>query len=236
MAMRINTNTAPIVAQRNLVSNNSIEKISTGYKEDETKDNVIEFNIPEKLRRNISETTKQNNNLNTEAARIQTTQSSLDTINEILFRIKGLDEVSENFFDLQKELINETYNDYVQEINKTIDNTSFGGEKLFKKDNDGTISMKIGDETLSFSLKDISKGNNTNIDSSLGSVNKMMSSLAKQMIKTENSMNSDNDFSLRDTDLNEKVADIDIHKLIASSVIINSHKSLNQQSMMSLLQ
>ncbi|MFA7580324.1 MAG: flagellin [Castellaniella sp.] len=189
----INTNYLALVSQNNLnKSQNSlgtaIERLSSGLRINSAKDDAAGQAIANRFTANIQGLSQAARNANDGISIAQTTEGSLNEINNNLLRIRELSVQAANGTNSQSDLnsIQSEIQQRLDEINRVSDQTQFNGIKVLSKDNSMSIQVGMNDnEIIHIGLQQINASTlglgTFNINgSSLGTVTNITSATAGQ--------------------------------------------------------
>jgi len=133
----VNTNLASLFAQNNLTNaqNNlaqSVQRLSSGLRINSAKDDAAGLAISQNMQSQLNGTNQSIQNLSNATNLLQTADSSLATIQDMLLRLKQL---ATQGFDgslntVQRQAIVQQMNDLNTEINQTSSRTQFNGISL----------------------------------------------------------------------------------------------------------
>lgn len=159
MTLTINTNISSIITQRNLNSatnslNNSIERMSTGYKINHAKDNAAGYSIANTWNTQLGSLDVAADNAATGSDLLTTAEQTYSLLTEHLQRIRDLTEQAANgtYGSSSLKAIQSEVVARLQEINRIAGNAEFNGIKLmsYTKDGDGSgvtgegINLQVG--------------------------------------------------------------------------------------------
>lgn len=160
----INTNSLSLVAQGNLQKSQSslgtaIERLSSGMRINSAKDDAAGQAIANRFTANIKGLTQATRNANDGISIAQTTEGSLNEINNNLQRIRELSVQSANGTNSSSDRasIQAEIRQRLDEIDRVSAQTQFNGVKVLAKDN--TLEIQVGandGETIKINLKEIS--------------------------------------------------------------------------------
>ena len=153
MTLTINTNVSSIITQRNLNNatnslNQSIERMSTGYKINHAKDNAAGYSISNMWNTQLGSLDVAADNAATGSDLLTTAEQTYGLLTEHLQRIRDLTEQAANgtygsssLKAIQSEIVAR-----LQEVSRISANSEFNGIKLmsYTKDGDGTGITKEG--------------------------------------------------------------------------------------------
>ncbi len=162
----INTNSLSLIAQGNLQKSQSslgtaIERLSSGMRINSAKDDAAGQAIANRFTANIRGLTQATRNANDGISIAQTTESSLNEINNNLQRVRELSVQAANGTNSVSDLqsIQEEIGQRLSEINRVSEQTQFNGVKVLAKD--ATLKIQVGandDQTIDINLKQIDSG------------------------------------------------------------------------------
>ena len=159
MTLTINTNVSSIIAQRNLNNatnslNQSIERMSTGYKINHAKDNAAGYSISNMWNTQLGSLDVAADNAATGSDLLTTAEQTYGLLTEHLQRIRDLTEQAANgtYGSSSLKAIQSEVVARLQEISRISANSEFNGIKLmsYTKDGDGTgitqkgINLQVG--------------------------------------------------------------------------------------------
>lgn len=153
MTLTINTNVSSIIAQRNLNNatnslNQSIERMSTGYKINHAKDNAAGYSISNMWNTQLDSLDVAADNAATGSDLLTTAEQTYGLLTEHLQRIRDLTEQAANgtYGSSSLKAIQSEVVARLQEISRIAANSEFNGIKLmsYTKDGDGTGITKEG--------------------------------------------------------------------------------------------
>ena len=153
MTLTINTNVSSIIAQRNLNNatnslNQSIERMSTGYKINHAKDNAAGYSISNMWNTQLGSLDVAADNAATGSDLLTTAEQTYGLLTEHLQRIRDLTEQAANgtYGSSSLKAIQSEVVARLQEISRIAANSEFNGIKLmsYTKDGDGTGITKEG--------------------------------------------------------------------------------------------
>jgi len=152
--MIINHNVTALNAHRQLSINTgnigkNIEKLSSGYRINRAADDAAGLSISEKMRAQIRGMSQATRNAQDGVSLIQTAEGALQTVNDILVRIKELATQSANgtYNDTDRTRIQEELTELAKEIKNIADNTRFNEIDLLNGSGTGSgadIDLQIG--------------------------------------------------------------------------------------------
>lgn len=137
MGLRINTNTASLNAQRNLMGtkmglDKSLERLSSGYRINRAGDDAAGLAISENLRAQIRGLKQASRNAQDGVSLVQVAEGSLNEISSILIRLRELavQSASDTIGPVERQFLNVEYDQLVSEIDRVADGTEFNGTQL----------------------------------------------------------------------------------------------------------
>src|SRR5574344_178846 len=141
MAITVNTNMASLTAQKSLNGattrmNTAMERMSTGYRINSSKDDAAGMAVVTKLNYKISSLNVAQDNGQMGSSMLDTAEGVLDVMGTNLQRIRDLTEQASNgtYGSDAMEAIESEVKARMQEITRVADSTEFNGKNLF----DGT--------------------------------------------------------------------------------------------------
>ena len=137
MGLRINTNTASLNAQRNLMGtklglDKSLERLSSGYRINRAGDDAAGLAISENLRAQIRGLKQASRNAQDGVSLVQVAEGSLNEVSSILIRLRELSvqAASDTIGPVERQFLNVEYDQLVSEIDRIADGTEFNGTQL----------------------------------------------------------------------------------------------------------
>lgn len=150
MSLRIRTNTSSLTAQRNLGENNkalneSMEKLSSGYRINNSKDDAAGLAISEKLKARTRGLGQAKRNANDGISMIQTAEGGMSEMQNILVRMRELtvQAASDTVGDAERDFLNREFVQLGSEIDRIANSTEFNGNKIFGGDKDEFV-IQVG--------------------------------------------------------------------------------------------
>ncbi|WP_368639141.1 flagellin [Castellaniella ginsengisoli] len=160
----INTNYLALVSQNNLNKSQSalgsaIQRLSSGLRINSAKDDAAGQAIANRFTANIKGLTQAARNANDGISMAQTTEGSLNEINNNLQRIRELTVQAYNGTNSSDDLnsINAEIKQRLDEIQRVADQTQFNGTKVLNGSSTSGIAIQVGandNETISISGTD----------------------------------------------------------------------------------
>ncbi len=137
MGLRINTNTASLNAQRNLMStklglDRSLERLSSGFRINRAGDDAAGLAISENLRAQIRGLRQASRNAQDGVSLVQVAEGSLNEISSILIRLRELavQAASDTIGPVERQFLNVEFDQLLSEIDRIADSTEFNGTQL----------------------------------------------------------------------------------------------------------
>ncbi len=137
MALTINTNMGSLIVQNNLNNatealNQSIERMTTGYKINAAGDDAAGYAVATKMDTNLSSTTVAQSNVALGSSLLSVAESNYDIIITHMQRIRDLTEQAANdtYGDDSIEAINAEITARFEEIDRVTENAEYNGIKL----------------------------------------------------------------------------------------------------------
>ena len=159
--MRINTNISAIVSNNALQKaqnalSDSIQRLSSGYKLNSSKDDPAGCAISEKMRVQIKGLNQANNNASDGVSVISTAEGAISEIQSMLSRLKALTVQAAN--DVNSDEERQAIQDEVNNINKEIDRIS--GETEFNTQSliDGNLKRRVYSDLQGVNQLEVSDG------------------------------------------------------------------------------
>ena len=141
MGLRISTNISSLTAQRHLrntrrLLDQSLERLSSGYRINRAGDDAAGLAISEKLRAKVRGLVQAQRNASDGISLVQVAEGGLQEIQNILVRLRelGVQAASDTIGPQERRYLNEEYQSLKQEIDRIANVTEFNGTVLL----DGT--------------------------------------------------------------------------------------------------
>lgn len=138
MSLRIRTNVSSLQAQRYLTNNNnnlgsSYQKLSSGHRINQSKDDAAGLAISEKLRGTIRGQNQAKRNANDAISMVQIAEGGMQEMSNILIRMRELSvqSASDTVGDQERGFLNREYTQLADEIDRIAATTEFNGNKFF---------------------------------------------------------------------------------------------------------
>jgi len=239
--MIINHNISALNTHRQLGVNagnlaKNVEKLSSGYRINRAADDAAGLSISERMRAQIRGMEQASRNAQDGISLVQTAEGALQTVNNMLVRIKELATQAANGTYSQTDdlaRINEELTELKSELDNIKNNTKFNGINLLDG-SAGTISLQIGQEAsqqlglnaASFSLSSVyatvaswSLDTQANavavlqaIDAEITNVSSARSYLGANQNRLENTINNLNITAENLTAAESRIRDVDMAK------------------------
>ena len=143
MGMRIRTNVASLVAQRNMENNNSnvfqsMERLSSGYRINRSSDDAAGLAISESLRAQVRGLNVAKRNANDAVSMVQVAEGSMNEMTNILIRLRELtvQSASDTIGGRERSYLNREYGELVHEFERIAKATEFNGNQIFAPTDD----------------------------------------------------------------------------------------------------
>ena len=137
MGLRINTNTASLNAQRNLMStklglDKSLEKLSSGFRINRAGDDAAGLAISENLKAQTRGLKQASRNAQDGVSLVQVAEGGLSEISSIMIRLRELavQSASDTVGPVERQFLNVEFDQLVSEIDRIADGTEFNGTQL----------------------------------------------------------------------------------------------------------
>lgn len=151
MTLTVNTNISSLIAQRNLNNatnalNNSIERMTTGYKINHAKDNAAGHSIANLWVTHLGALDVASDNASMGLDMLTTTEDTLSLLTEHLQRIRDLTEQAANgtYGSQSKKAIQGEITSRLQEINRISVSTEYNQVHLLNSSVADDISIQVG--------------------------------------------------------------------------------------------
>jgi len=130
MGLRINTNTASLNAQRNLMGtklglDRSLERLSSGFRINRAGDDAAGLAISENLKAQIRGLKQASRNAQDGVSLVQVAEGSLNEISSIMIRLRELavQAASDTIGPVERQFLNVEYDQLLSEIDRVADGT-----------------------------------------------------------------------------------------------------------------
>src|ERR1700756_1323213 len=137
MGLRINTNTASLNAQRNLMGtkaalDHSLERLSSGFRINRAGDDAAGLAISENLRAQVRGLKQASRNAQDGISLVQVAEGGLNEISSILIRLRELSvqAASDTGGQTERQFLNVEYDQLISEIDRIADGSEFNKTPL----------------------------------------------------------------------------------------------------------
>lgn len=167
MALRINTNVASLIAQRNLTRatnqlEDSFRKLSSGLRIQKASDDAAGLAISERMRAQVRALDQAKRNANEGVALTQAAEGSLDAVSNVLLRMRELaaQAVNGTLGSSEQDVLDSEFQGLINEIERITSSTEYAGKMLL----DGTVTQVVlqigtgqtaGVDTVTIDLSDM---------------------------------------------------------------------------------
>ena len=149
MGLRVRTNVASLVAQRHLSNNNealgeSLEKLSSGYRINKSKDDAAGLAVTETMRAKIRGLNQAKRNGNDAISMLQVAEGAMNEMGNMLTRMRELtvQAATDTIGDRERSFLNREYTQLAEEIDRIAATTEFNGNFFFSTD-EGSLSQFV---------------------------------------------------------------------------------------------
>ncbi|WP_432775384.1 flagellin [Brevibacillus gelatini] len=171
----------------------NVEKLSSGYRINRAADDAAGLSISERMRAQIRGMEQASRNAQDGISLVQTAEGALQTVNNMLVRLKELATQAANgtYTDAEdRKRIQEEVTELSKEVNNIKDNTKFNGISLLDGSASGDITLQIGQETSQTLTLAVSKFDLSSVASAIASYDLSTQSGAKSALgDIENQIN-----------------------------------------------
>ena len=150
MGLRIRTNVASLSAQRQMASttkalNDSMDKLSSGYRINKASDDAAGLGISERIKANLGSLGQAKRNASDGISMVQVAEGGMNEVSNILIRLRELSTqaASDTIGDRDRDFSNREYTQLVDEVDRISNSLDFNGIKLFKGADAGLQSASI---------------------------------------------------------------------------------------------
>ncbi|MEI8025184.1 MAG: flagellin [Pseudomonadota bacterium] len=153
MGLRIRTNVASLTAQRQMANtskalNDSMDKLSSGYRINKASDDAAGLAISEQIKANLGSLGQAKRNASDGISMIQIAEGGMNEVSNILVRLRELSTqaASDTVGAKEREFSNREYTQLVDEVDRLSNTVEFNGIKLLKGAEAGidTASIHVG--------------------------------------------------------------------------------------------
>jgi flagellin len=149
MGLRIRTNVQSLIAQRHLGDNQnrlgeSLEKLSSGYRINKSKDDAAGLAISENLRGTVRGLNVAKQNANDAVSMVQVAEGAMNEMGNIMIRMRELtvQSASDTIGDKERSFLNREYSQLGDEIQRIANTTEFNGNRFFQTGSDDDDKIK----------------------------------------------------------------------------------------------
>jgi flagellin len=150
MGLRISTNVASLNAQKNLVGtqrgmNQSLARLSSGYRINQAADDAAGLAISENLRGQIRGLRQAHRNANDGISLVQVAEGGLNEVSNMIIRLRELavQASSDTIGDTERKFLDVEYQQLKSEIQRVTEVTKFNGRDLLNGTG-GVIDIQVG--------------------------------------------------------------------------------------------
>lgn len=150
MGLRISTNVASLNAQKNLGGtqrglNQSLARLSSGYRINQASDDAAGLAISENLRAQIRGLRQASRNSNDGVSLVQVAEGGLNEVSNMLIRLRelGVQASSDTIGDTERKFLDVEYQQLKSEIQRITEATTFNGRDLLNGTG-GVIDIQVG--------------------------------------------------------------------------------------------
>ncbi|UED75566.1 flagellin [Brevibacillus sp. DP1.3A] len=215
----------------------NVEKLSSGYRINRAADDAAGLSISERMRAQVRGMEQASRNSQDGISLIQTAEGALQTVNNMLVRIKELATQSANgtYTDTEdRARIQEEVSELSKEVDNIKDNTKFNGISLLNGNGSKNIDLQIGQEKAQTLTLDVTKFDLTavasavkayalgtqsgaksalgNVEAQINAVSAARSYLGANQNRLENTINNLNITSENLTAAESRIRDVDMAK------------------------
>lgn len=151
MGLRIRTNEASQVAQRNLKeatqkTDSNFAKLSSGKRITKSSDDAAGLAISKKIESEVVSLKQAGRNANDGISFVQVAEGGLNETTNILTRLRELSvqAASDTIGDTERGYLDEEYQHLVSEAERIAQTTNFNGTSLLKGEGAGTLDFQVG--------------------------------------------------------------------------------------------
>jgi flagellin len=150
MGLRISTNVASLNAQKNLAGtqrgmNQSLARLSSGFRINQAADDAAGLAISENLRGQIRGLRQANRNANDGISLVQVAEGGLNEVSNMIIRLRELavQASSDTIGDTERKFLDVEYQQLKSEIQRVAEVTKFNGRDLLNGTG-GVIDIQVG--------------------------------------------------------------------------------------------
>ncbi|MFS1436534.1 flagellin [Shewanella sp. 10N.286.48.A6] len=148
--LSVHTNNASNIAQNSISNNNNLmtnamERLSTGLRINSSADDAAGLQIATRLNANVTGMEQASRNVNDASSMLQTADGALEELTNIGMRQKELATQAANGVNSAEDLkaLDNEFQELTKEVTRIVDNTEYGGSKLFDSLTAG-VKFQIG--------------------------------------------------------------------------------------------
>jgi flagellin len=167
--LSLHTNAASLSAQNSLSRtqgslSTSMTRLSTGYRINSAMDDAAGLQIATRLKAQTSGMAVAMRNTQNSTSMLQTAGGALTEVTNMLVRMKDLatQAADQSSSSTDQTALNAEFQSLNKELKNVADNTSFGGQKLFRNTLAGAMSFQIGASAAETMTIDVSTAENAN--------------------------------------------------------------------------
>jgi flagellin len=149
-SMRIRTNVHSLIAQRHLENNNgemgeSLEKLSSGYRINKSRDDAAGLAVSETMRGKIRGLNQAKRNSNDAVSMLQVAEGAMNEMSNILVRMRELtvQSATDTLGERDRSFLNKEYVQLAEEIDRIAATTEFNENKFFVSDSNNPKSRYV---------------------------------------------------------------------------------------------
>ena len=147
---------ADLILQRTLGENtlglnNSINRMTTGYKVNQAKDNAAGYSIITDLSKKISSMLQVQQNTEDGIALLQTAEGGLEEVQKLLERLRDLaTQASNGTYDAEtREAMQAEADQILEQISQIRESIQYDNQNLYYRENNGNTTKTKSDDTIS---------------------------------------------------------------------------------------
>ncbi len=151
MGLRVKTNINSLIAQRQLAINNeemqdSIKKLSSGYRINKSSDDAAGLEISETMRAKIRGLSQAKRNASDGVSFLQIGEGGLNELSNLLIRMKELttQSASDTINKMERSYLNQEFQELSKEIVRIKDQTEFNGKYMLSDTSKKNLKIQIG--------------------------------------------------------------------------------------------
>lgn len=182
--LSLHTNAASLSAQNSLSRtqsslSTSMTRLSTGYRINSAMDDAAGLQIATRLKAQTSGMAVAMRDTQNSTSMLQTAGGALTEVTNMMVRMKDLatQAADQSSSATDKTALNAEYQSLSKELINVADNTSFGGQKLFRTTLAGAMNFQIGASTAEKMTIDVSSGGTSENTNFLADVDTNLSAI-----------------------------------------------------------